>query len=237
MKNYLKVSALTLLTGMAILSCQKEKVEIKKKESASTEKMIKITHHYQYKGESYDVFTFFNSKNEILKQTGEFKKHNEVTTIDRNGESIAYLVDKVSEDGKEFHMRIFDSELELNKNYENQEVYTKAQTRCTDWLSQPGTARFYFFEDPDYISEFNNIRVTNASYFQDQWLDNANNSISSLWIGPTWTTTANENRLDVFQGSCFSGSIFSLTSSVPNLHWMSTNLGNNISSLKGWSLN
>lgn len=235
MKNYLKVSALTLLTRMVILSCQKEKV--KKKESATAERITKVTHHYEYKGEKYDVFTFFNSKNEILKQTGKFKKHNEVISIERNGESIAYLVDKISEDGKEFHMRIFDSELELNKNYENQDVYTKAQTRCTDWLSQSGTAQFFFFENPDYISEFNNIRVSNASYFQDQWLDNANDEISSIRIGPTWTTTANENRLDIFAGSCFSGSIFSLTSSDPNLHWMSTNLGDEISSLKGWSLN
>lgn len=235
MKNYLKVGTLTLLTSMAILSCQKEKVKIK--ELSPVEKMIKVTHHYQYKGDKYDVITYFNSKDEVLQQTGEFEKHNKVVAADRRGESIAYLVDYVSEDGKEFHMRIFDSELELNKNYENQETYTKAHTRCTNSLEQPGTARFYFFEDANYISEFNDIRVTNASYFQDQWLDNANNEISSLWIGPTWTQTVNENRLDIFTGSCFSGSIFSLTSSVPNLHWMSTNLGDDISSLKGWSLN
>lgn len=228
---------LVTLFATLLIGCKKEEQNPKNTLplSGSQSNLIEVTHHYDYYGTTFSVRFVFNEYNEVVIREGDVALYDRIMENEINSIK-AFKIDRIMKEGKEMDIRIFNSEEELNRIYEQEIPELSGSDRCTDWLSQPGSAEFYFFEHVDYNQEFHFLRVTNASYFQDQWLDQANDQISSFWVGPTQYPTNDRARLDVFMGSCFSGNIYSFTAPHPNLHWANPNLGDQISSLKGWSL-
>lgn len=232
----IKNSIVMGISALAFYGCSKEEIPEPgiNPFMPAEEQPICVTHHYTYHAESYTLTYYFNSENEVLRREGDVSIHDGIMKS-KSDETKIFKVDKISEDGKTFDITLVDSEEELDRLYENTATQVSEYDRCTDWLSQPGNAAFYFFRDINYSWEYTDIRVVNASYFQDQWLDDADNNISSIWFS-SYPSSVYPLRLDVFTGSCFSGGIYSLTASVPNLHWLSVDLGDKISSMKGWPI-
>ncbi len=225
------------IVSLAVFSCQEQEIS-----TEPIDKVHEIIHHYSSGEELFTVIFEVDETYEILNKKGDLEEYEHLLETMANEEGIL-SVDKVSEDGLEITFRII--------NASEKPVYEGSQIeqQCTDWHSPGGTASYFFYRDINYNQEFVNLRQLNCSYFQDQWLDGANDQISSFQIT---SSGGNGALLAIFTDSCFFGWQLQFTTSVPNLHWVYidwrnnanlnprnfgfVDLGDAISSLKGWSL-
>ncbi|MEP1034363.1 hypothetical protein [Ekhidna sp.] len=229
--------AWTLIIVLAAFSCQEQ--EIKKEPRDATHEII---HNYEYGSEFFTIIFEVDDHYQVLNKKGDLAQYEILQELMVNEEGIL-SIDEVSTDGLEITFTVIDSE--DRRTYETGRV----EQQCTNWHSPGGTASYFFYRDINYNQEFVDLRQPNCSYFQDQWLDGANDQISSFQIV---STGGNGALLAIFTDSCFYGWEFQFTTSVPNLHavfidwrnnsflnpreWGINNLGDVTSSLKGWSL-
>lgn len=245
MKTRFYQLAFIALSFTAMVSCKKD--EQVNTIVASHAKLDKVDHSYSYKGKEYSVSLYFDKDNKVVKVEGDTEKHLKNVATANKGVSAAYLISKNANSPTGYEIKMFDSEMEMNK-YQNVSISKLSggnKTNCTDWISPGGNATFRFYAHINYQGLFTDLSAENCSYFQDQWLDGANNQISSIEvIGLNGSGAA----VTLFTGSCFSGSPYRFLDNVPNLHHVMynfnninqltvpINIGDDISSLKGWSL-
>ncbi len=215
MKRVFKSLGLLLIGATVVVSCTKEEIAPNVEEEVThSSKITTVTHNYSYGKEEYSVTYSLNEENEIIRTSGDTELHKGL--IEKNGtpENAAFLVEDVSEDGRTFDIRLFNSNQEMN-DYAQIDEATAVDLRepCTNYTSGSSNSIFKFYKHADYVEEYTFLRRAFVSYFQQQWLDGANDNISSLEI-------LNGGRVTLFDGSCYSGMSTSVVHSVANLHYI-----------------
>lgn len=229
--------AWAVFIAIIVFSCQEHDMQME--DIIETREII---HNYEYGSQSFTVIFEVDDQYQILTKKGDLELYDNMLSTMAEEEGIL-SIDKVSEDGLEITFSVLSEP-------ESPEIEgSRVEQQCTDWHSAGGTASYFLYRDINYANEFTNLRQLNCSYFQDQWLDGANDQISSFQIV---SSNGDGALLAIFSDSCFFGWQFQFTTSVPNLHavyidwrnnsnlnpreWGVHNLGDMTSSLKGWSL-
>lgn len=249
MKKF-KVLALSAVVIAVFASCNKE--EIKPVESSS----VIVTHRY-IQGDSEALVTYsFNDKDDLIKESGDLASRDAMIRNLKSETGMAILVDEVSEDGKNFTIRLFDTRDEMNEFQGIKEPMPQEETKNPCYNNGwSGYADFYFYRHTNYSDELTNLRRTDHAYFQIHYLDtwNENDQISSLQVY--------SGSVDLFKDGCFYGTQIRFQEDIPNLHWFHAsadsdpnstldywgskpngffpanyNFGDQASSIKGWSL-
>lgn len=201
-----KIVSLMILTVLAT-SCKKEIIETTKETANKTEKSTFVTHHYTFGEKSYELIYEFNAEYKIIGCEGDVEAYKELTARLSKGEEVAYLIEASNESNSLYQMRIFDSSDELD-------AYCKTSmtnnNRACDSYSNSGSSTFSFYQHINMSGEYMHLRRPFCSYFQQQWLDSANDQISSLSFSGSF--------VDLFGGSCFSGIQYRTFNNIPNLH-------------------
>ncbi|MFK7787273.1 MAG: hypothetical protein AB8B56_19275 [Crocinitomicaceae bacterium] len=215
MKRVVKSLGLLLVGATVIISCKKQEItpNTEVTEVSSTE-LTTVTHNYAYGDEEYTVIYTLDEANEIVRTGGDTEVHKQL--IERNGspETAAFLVEEVSEDGQTFDIRLFNSNEEMNQFAKIDDgAVIDLREPCTNYTSGSSNTIFKFYKHANYVEEYTFLRRAFSSYFQQQWLSQANDNISSLEI-------INGGRVTLFDGSCYSGMSTSLQHSVANLHYV-----------------
>ncbi len=258
LKNTLLFSSAVLI-GTVFFSCEKQELQPKNDEFSP----VKVTHHYIYGDQESTVYYEFNEKNELVSSTGEIDKRDAFIMEKNANGNLSMLVENVENSGKDFVIRLFDSEKEMNA-YQKVKIPTDQNMADDQAKGNPcynngwaGSASFRFYKHTDYVDEMTNLRRLDHEYFQIHYLDSyyENDQISSLEVS--------NGTVDLFEHGCFYGTHIRFLQSIPNLHWFyaasvsvynpydpinytgsrpsglfpaNYNFGDKASSIKGWSL-
>lgn len=215
MKRVFQSLGLLLIGATIVVSCKKQDVSPNHIEDVSeSSKITTVTHNYSYGKEIYSVTYSINEENELVRSGGDIELHKQL--IEKNGspENAAFLVENVSEDGLNFDIRLFNSNEEMN-SYAHIDEASAIDLRepCTNYTSGSSSTIFKFYKHADFVEEYTFLRRAFNGYFQQQWLYEANDNLSSLEI-------LNGGRVTLFDGSCYSGMSTSVVHSVANLHYI-----------------
>ncbi|MFK7784537.1 MAG: hypothetical protein AB8B56_05470 [Crocinitomicaceae bacterium] len=251
--------ASAILVGTVLVSCKKQEIQPTSEEISS----VKVTHHYIYGDQESTVNYEFNENNELVSSTGEIAKRDAFLMKKNDNGNLTLLVENVQNNGKDFVIRFFDSEQEMN-SYQKVKVPTDQNATIDQAKYNPcynngwsGYASFRFYKHVNYVDEMTNLRRLNHAYFQIHYLDSyyENDQISSLKVSG--------GTVDLFEHGCFYGIQIRFLQSIPNLHWFlaatvyphnsndpvdyigsrpsgffpaNYNFGDKASSIKGWSI-
>jgi hypothetical protein len=250
MKMMKRVALFATCTTL-LIGCQKEEITTELLDNESVE----VTHHYISGDKKTDVVYTFNAKDQLIATSGDIKGREVMLQRMRAGEDFSMLVEEVSESGKEFTIRFFNSGEEMN-DYQGIKEPTPQNG---DDKSNPcfnsnwsGYASFRFYKHTNYVLEKISLRQPDKAYFQDHHFDSytENDQISSLHV--------DNGSVDLFANGCFYGLQIRIQGDIPNLHWFfasslvgsnlllgkkpnvffpaNRNFGDQASSMKGWSL-
>jgi len=215
MKRVFQSLGLLLIGATLVVSCKKQDVSPKHTEDVlESSKITTVTHNYSYGKEIYSVTYSINEENELVRSGGDIELHKQL--IEKNGspENAAFLVENVSEDGLSFDIRLFNSNEEMN-TYAHIDEASAIDLRepCTNYTSGSSNTIFKFYKHADFVEEYTFLRRAFNGYFQQQWLYEANDNISSLEI-------LNGGSVTLYDGSCYSGMSTYVQHSVANLHYI-----------------
>lgn len=213
MKKVIKSLTLLFAVAIVLISCEKEQFTEGSTQASTTSTNVEVTHNYTYENQHYSVTYLFDREENLISTGGDVKKHEALIKEYGASEKTSFMVEKVSEDGLAFDIRIFNSYEELEQfDQSSQPQLADKWEPCTNYRNN-GSGLFKFYQHTNYVSEYTHLRRSLCSYFQQQWLDQANDNISSLEI-----TYGAKVRL--FDGSCYSGLNIQLANSVANLHYV-----------------
>lgn len=202
------IIAFVALCAITATSCNKEVINIENRDKAAVRKNEFVQHNYTYGQQQYAITYELNNKYEVVGLTGDVEAFRKLTVELKQNPGFGFLLESQNEKNKTYGIRIFDSSAEMD-TYCN--VTNNGNTRACDNYTNGGSSIFKFYRDINYQVEYLHLRRAYASYFQQQWLDDANDNISSLEI-------TNGYYVDLFDGSCYSGLQYRTYNSIPNLH-------------------
>ncbi|MDW3194193.1 MAG: hypothetical protein R8G66_17600 [Cytophagales bacterium] len=198
--------------------------------------IYEVTHHYEFNSNIYSIVYELNNEHQVLSAHSDSEGLKSFQEFYKQDEGGLLVVEQVSANGKEVYFKY------IAASERKDEGTISGRMECTDWFD-PGTASYNFYRHINFVDELVALRKTNTRYFQDQWLGNDNDQISSFRLG-------NRSELHIFEHSCFFGGEYPFRSDISNLHHVligyqiSANgnvtpvvrdLNDWISSLKGWS--
>lgn len=214
MKRVIKSLSLLLVAATVIVSCKKQEITKNTETDVNSSKTEQVTHNYTYGNEHYTVTYLFDESNKLLSTDGDTKIHGELIEKLDSPDNLALMVESVSEDGLTFDIRMFNTYqdlMEFTEVDESSEINLREP--CTNYTNGSSNSIFKFYKHANYDTEYTFLRRAFSSYFQQQWLSQANDNISSLEI-------INGGSVTLFDGSCYSGISISLQHSVANLHYV-----------------
>ncbi|MGL5890152.1 MAG: hypothetical protein ACRC3B_09715 [Bacteroidia bacterium] len=200
------------LCAVAVAGCKKEPINVEKPQDVTTAKNAIVVHNYIYDRKEYAITYELNSKYEVVSVGGDVEEFRNLTVRLKQNPKFGYLLESQDEQTKTYNIRIFDSPEKMD-TYCN--VTDNGNNRSCTNFSNNGVGTFKFYRDINYQNEYLFLRRPSCSYFQQQWLDEANDNISSFEM-----ISASYKHVDLFDGSCYSGMYCRLLHSVANLHYV-----------------
>lgn len=197
----------TALCAITVFSCNKEAVNTENSVNPGTAKHQFVQHTYTYENEQYKLVYEFDPAYKIVGCKGDVEKYRELIRRLHQNDELSFLVESIDPATNACNIRVFDSYAKIDA-YCN---VTNSGNRSCDNMNNIGSSTFCFYRDINMQNEFTALHRGLCSYFQQQWLDDANDQISSL-------TLANANFIDLYGGSCFSGTMYRTYNNIPNLH-------------------
>jgi hypothetical protein len=196
------------LCAISVAGCKKETIIADNPSATTTAKNEFVVHNYIYDQKEYAITYELNSKHEVVSVGGDVEEFRNLTVQLKQNSNFGYLLESQDEANKTYNFRIFDSRAKMNAHCN---VTDYGNNRACDNFTNPGNGLFRFYRDINYQNEYVFLRRHFCSYFQQQWLDEANDNISSFEI-------INARYVDLFDGSCYSGIYMRLHQSTANLH-------------------
>lgn len=225
MKNTVHNLLTLALSLVLVTACREESVRSEEQSTSTHE----VTHHYTYQGAQHAVVYQMNEDYEFVDRSGDLAVHDGILK-----EGQAYLVTFISDNQSVVNIEIFDSTEDMDVSTSMEKHGARMEQQCNNSSVWGGTT-FRFYRHANYVDEFTDLAQVGRSFFQDQWIDNANDEISSFQI------LNNLGSVDLFEHSCYYGYRIRLLWSVPNLHIIQVGFnprvgyGDWASSIKGWS--
>lgn len=202
------IMAFVALCAIAVTGCNKEQINIENREKAAVVQNERVLHNYTY-GEQHFAITYeMNNKYEVVGVSGDVERFRALTLQLKQTPGFGFLLETQDEKNQTYGIRIFDSSAKMDA-YCN--ITDNGNSRACDNITNNGNGIFKFYRDINYQNEYVFLRRAYCSYFQQQWLNEANDNISSLEM----ITAA---YVDLFDGSCYSGTWYRTQNSIPNLH-------------------
>lgn len=201
------IMSFVALCAIVVTGCNKEQINIENKDNTAAAPNQLVHHNYTYGEQRFAITYELNSKFEVVNVSGDVDGFRALTQQLKQNGTAGFLLESQDEHTRSSSTRIFNTPAEMDAYCK---VTTVDNNRACDNYTNPGESIFKFYRDINYQNEYVFLRRV-GSYFQQQWLDNANDNISSLQL-------TNATFVDLFDGSCFSGIQYRTYNSIPNLH-------------------
>lgn len=153
-------------------SCSREEI-VEEAPFSYQNRIIKVTHHYDYYGEKFSVtYTYDQEEHKLLDRQGDLEMAQKVFgNPDQAPQGILYDITGANETGVA-HAMLFRTKEEALAQVDPS---SHGASRACDYMETSGSATFRFYEHANYVSELTTLTKTNKRSLGWNYVMNQNN--------------------------------------------------------------